>query len=185
MKQLIILVDMDDTIEYLTEAWVAYLNEKHGTDVDWRDIKEWDITKKYPSLTPDEVFHPLFEEEFWKTVHPMEDAVEYLHKLSDEGHKIFVVTSSHYKTLMPKLKHVLFRYFPFLTWRNVIVTTCKQMISGDVLIDDAPFNLEDGEYRKILMNAPHNESYDAERNGMTRVYHWSDIYRLICDLASE
>lgn len=33
MKSLIVLVDMDDTIENLLQAWVNYLNEHHGTAV--------------------------------------------------------------------------------------------------------------------------------------------------------
>ena len=52
MKQLTILVDFDQTLNNLNEAWVAYLNERHGTTVKTDDIKCWDITKAFPTLTP-------------------------------------------------------------------------------------------------------------------------------------
>ena len=78
-----------------------------------------------------------------------------------------------------KMREVLFRYFPFLSWDQVIITSRKQMIRGDVLIDDGIHNLEGGEYKKILFTAPYNRHYDAEANGMARVDSWDQIIRII------
>ena len=61
----------------------------------------------------------------------------------------------------------------------MIVTGRKQMVRGDVLIDDGVHNLEGGAYRKILFTAPHNRSYDAEANGMTRADNWDEVVRII------
>ena len=113
MRHLTILVDMDDTIENLAEAWVAYLNARH--------------------------------------------------KLIADGHTVLIVTTSNYQTLAAKMEQVLFHYFPFLTWNDVIITAHKQLIKGDVLVDDGIHNLEGGDYFKILMTAPHNRNYDAAR----------------------
>ena len=73
----------------------------------------------------------------------------------------------------------LFRLFPFLSWDRVIVTRRKQLIRGDVLIDDGIHNLEGGDYTKILFTAPYNRDYDAEANGMIRVKNWDEIVRII------
>ena len=43
MKKLTILVDMDDTIEQLLNAWIAAVNSKFGTAVTYDDIKSWDV----------------------------------------------------------------------------------------------------------------------------------------------
>ena len=48
MRHLTILVDMDDTIENLAEAWVAYLNARHQTSTNLSDITDWDISKAFP-----------------------------------------------------------------------------------------------------------------------------------------
>ena len=56
------------------------------------------------------------------------------------------------------------------------------MIRGDVLIDDGIHNLEGGHYEKILMTAPHNINYDAEKHGMIRVRNWKEIERVIDQL---
>ena len=57
----------------------------------------------------------------------------------------------------------------------MIITSRKQLIRGDVLIDDGIHNLEGGDYAKILVTAPHNIDYDAEANGMIRVKDWDEI----------
>lgn len=78
---------------------------------------------------------------------------------------------------------LLFRRFPFISWDQVIITSRKQLIKGDVLIDDGIHNLEGGDYIKILMTAPHNRDYDAEANGMIRVYNWKQIEEVINQLS--
>lgn len=77
MRKLTILVDADDTIEYLAEAWVAVLNERHGTSVCADDLTSWEIQKAFPGLTKDEVYAPLKDESIWDRVRPREDAVYY------------------------------------------------------------------------------------------------------------
>ena len=82
------------------------------------------------------------------------------------------------------MEDLLFRWFPFITWDQVIIAKRKQLIRGDVLIDDGIHNLEGGEYIKILMTAPHNRSYDAEGNGMIRVNSWKEIEKVIDGLSA-
>lgn len=183
MRHLTILVDMDDTIENLAEAWVAYLNARHQTSTNLSDITDWDISKAFPTLTKEQVYAPLFEDAFWSWVKPMEGASEALQKLIADGHTVLIVTTSNYQTLAAKMEQVLFHYFPFLTWNDVIITAHKQLIKGDVLIDDGIHNLEGGDYFKILMTAQHNKKYDAEANGMLRAETWAEVYSTITLLA--
>lgn len=103
----------------------------------------------------------------------------FLEKLIADGHKVYIVTSSIYQTIQSKLEYVLFRYFPFINEKDVIITHHKQLIAGDVLVDDGVHNLEGGSYMKILMDAPHNRAYNAEENGMYRAMGWHEIYELI------
>ena len=113
LKKLTILIDFDQTINNLNEAWVEYLNERHGTNVKPDDVTDWDITKSFPTLIRDEVFKPLYEEALWKRVKPLPKAYDNLCKLRNDGHKIYVVTTSNPVTVPIKLNNVLFNYFPF------------------------------------------------------------------------
>lgn len=186
MKQLTVLVDFDQTLNNLNEAWVAYLNERHGTTVKTDDIKCWDMTKAFPTLTPNEIFKPLLEEALWERVIPLPKAYDNICKLKYDGHKVYVVTTSNPVTVPIKLQKVLFKYFPFFTYNDVIITSHKQLIIGDVLVDDAPHNLEgDTTYAKILISAPHNRSFDERTIGATRAKDWDEIYELINNLAKE
>lgn len=179
MKRLTVLIDMDDTIENLCETWVNYLNETYGTNVVLNDISEWDMTKAFPTLPRDEIFKPLTDERLWKRVTPLPGAVKNIKKIIDDGHKVVIVTSSYPDTIALKLNNVLFKYFPYLTLNDVIISFQKQLIKGDVLIDDAPHNLEGGDYYKLLFNAPHNRLYNENINYITRVYNWDEVYSAV------
>lgn len=171
-----ILVDIDDTIEFLLKAWVNYLNEKYRYDVNWEEIRTWNMQDSFPELSKEQIYSPLQDENLWSEVDPMPYASDIIQRLMNEGHDVYLVTSSYYKTIPAKFDRMLFKYFPIIDWKHVIITYNKQMIRGDVLIDDGPHNLEGGDYAKILMSSPHNFDYPAEANGMVRVHDWFDIY---------
>lgn len=183
MKRLTVLVDMDDTIESLLDAWVKRLNQLFGTEVEPEEVAEWDISKSFPTLTKEQVFSPLLCDDFWYSVIPIAGASDALQQLIADGHRVLIVTTSAYQTLRTKMEIVLFGYFPFLSWNDVIITSHKQLVKGDVLIDDGVHNLEGGEYFKVLMEAPHNRGYNAEANNMVRVRNWKEAYSVITNLA--
>lgn len=185
MKKLTILVDMDDTIEDLLHAWLGYLNNRYGLHVTDEDVHDWDLTIAYPSLTASQVYDVLYEDDMWRTVTPLPGASKYMQKLLDDGHEIYIVTNANYQTLRTKMCEILFRFFPFMDWRHVIIATNKQMIKGDVLVDDAPHNLVGGEYLKIMMDAPHNRNFDESQYGVQRVNAWADVYSIITNYANS
>ena len=180
-----ILVDMDDTIEQLLEAWLEGINKKFGRSVACEDIVSWNITDAYPGLSFEEVYTVPLEPGFWKKVKPIPGAAEGLKTLMAMGHEVYIVTATPYQSVTEKMGDLLFAYFPFLRQDQLIITFRKQMIRGDVLIDDGVHNLEGGDYQKILMTAPHNRFYDAEANGMIRVNGWEEIPGVIKELERQ
>lgn len=186
MRKMTILVDMDDVLIYLTPAWVDFLNARYKTDIKASDITAWDVSKFFPELTKEQVYAPLYEDLFWRTVKPIDRAIDVLSRLVARGHHVVIVTASCYQTLETKMEEVLFKNYPFLTWKDVVITSQKQLLKGDVLIDDAPHNLIGGEYDKVLMDAPHNRRFDEKPYGITRARSWEEIYEYIknkeCDV---
>lgn len=185
MRKLTILVDMDDTIENLCEAWVDFLNKIHGTTVHKDDIADWDMTLAFPTIPKNQIYEVLGNEELWKRIKPLPGAVEYLQRLTNDGHKVVVVTSASADSAKLKLENVLFKYFPFVSMKDVIIASQKQLIRGDVMVDDAPHNLEGGSCFGILFSAPHNRKYEAEANGFVRADNWKEVYNIVCDLARK
>jgi len=185
MRRLTVLIDLDDTIEDLLGAWVAWLNTQNGTKVNKDSVTKWDVAAFFPGIARDKVYEPIARDDFWETVKPIDDAAAYIQKLMNDGHRVLIVTASDYRTLRSKMEKVLFRYFPMFSWDDVIVTSHKQLVKGDVLVDDGVHNLIGGSYEKLLMDAPHNRAFDAKANGMTRVKNWSDIYKIICEISQR
>lgn len=185
MRKLTVLVDMDDTLEGLLKAWIGELNQVYHTNVKYEDATEWELSRVFPTLTEKQIYRPLLLNEFWGLVRPIDGAVENMRRLYEDGHDIYVVTASHYQSLAGKMERVLFKYFPFIDWEHVIVTSNKHLVHGDVLIDDGVHNLLGGSYQKILMTAPHNRSFDAEAHGMRRVNTWDEAYAAVCAIANQ
>lgn len=179
-----ILVDMDDVLEQLVVGWVQYVNERFGTSTTAQDVCQWDMSKAFPTLTHAQVYSAINDDALWDYVHPMPGAAETLQKLTEDGHQIFIVTATGYQTLRAKMEKVLFRYFPFLQWHQVIITEHKQMIQGDVLIDDGPHNLAGGQYRKLLFDAGHNRNFDEASIGAVRVHNWNEVYQEITKMTT-
>lgn len=181
--KLTILIDIDDTIEYLCRAWVKWLNDRYGTNVQYDDVTDWDISSFFPTLTREQVFEPLHREDFWELVEPMPDAIEYVRKLMDEGNNVYLCTTTDYRNVRPKFESIIQRHFPYISWNQVIVASNKQMINADVLVDDGTHNLEGGKYFGIVFTASHNKGYDAEAHGFSRANNWREVYGIIREYA--
>lgn len=180
-----ILIDMDDVIERLLVGWVEWVNRRYGTRAVPDDVKDWNVSLAFPTLTREQVYAATQDDDMWDLVPPMPGAYEALKQLMDEGHEIYIVTATEHQTLRAKMEKVLFRYFPFITFDRVIVTKHKQLIKGDVLIDDGPHNLSGGSYKGILFDASHNRAFDESSIGAVRVHNWQEaldeIHKLCAD----
>lgn len=184
-SQVTLLVDLDDTMTDLLSAWLNWLNNQYSTNVRKEDITDYDITKFFPSVSHDKIYAPLYNGRFWASVRPKKDAPLTLLKLKNMGFRIYVCTSSSHKTIPHKVELVLKRYFGFIPCSNIITTTNKQLIKGDILIDDAVHNLVGGSYQKILMTAPHNQEYDASKNDMIRVNNWTEAFNAVIECSKK
>lgn len=74
---------------------------------------------------------------FWNDVKTNEEAIKHILKWKHEGHTIKFVTASYYHYSLPTKIHRLLDYFNGeFDDRDVIVCHDKNMVRGDVLIDD-------------------------------------------------
>lgn len=176
---MIIGLDFDGTINNMLETWIDWLNQRHGTTVKIEDVVEWELTKVFSTLTKRELFEPLNTPEFWPEVTIKPNAVEVIKQLIEDGHQIYIVTSSHYITLPAKMDSCLFVHFPFLKKENVIITYNKSLINCDVLLDDAEHNLINFKGVKVLFDALYNKYSTAHD---FRIDSWKAFYDLINEL---
>lgn len=174
-----ILVDFDDILNNLCEVWVQILDEKYNLSVKYTDIKEWDMTKAFPSLTAEEIYTPLSTRELWDRIKPKEYASECLQNFIKKGHEVYIVTATHPKIIPMKYEFIQ-KYYPFIDYKHIITAYNKQMIKGDFLIEDAPHNLLGGDYKGILFNQPYNQIFDEQKEqNIVRINSWKDIEEVI------
>lgn len=178
-RPLTILFDADDVAENLLNCWIGVLNRRYGTSVSIEDVTDWDVSKAFPTLTKEQIFDVLLEDELWQSLKPLPGAQRILEHWYKQGHQLYMVTASDYRTCKAKFERI-FELFPFLDWDHIIVTSNKQMVRGDVLIDDGIHNLIDGDYYKILFTRPHNAWMDdLEKYDIHRADSWDDVDDLV------
>lgn len=176
-RKLRIMVDIDDTLWDLLDPWLAALNEQYGTNVKKEDVTEWDLKKVFPS-EKGSIYAPLRQKGFWNNVLPNPDSQHYLKKLIEDGHEVFIVssTSPMYDSCTEKMQRFAAVY-PFVDTHNIVLCHNKQIIQADVLIDDGVHNLTDGNYAKILFHQNHNRNFNETEIGAVRVHNWKQVYR--------
>ena len=175
-----ILIDLDDTIWDLLSTWVFYLNKIYNLNVKVEDIKEWDMRKTFTTLTNEQIVEPLTWLSLWNNISPLPDAVEVVKKLSVDN-EIYFVTATDYRNVCFKAE-LLNKYFPFIPIKNLIIAQNKDMILGDILIDDHIENLKNRS-RGILITSAFNKNLDVSSyTNMIRLDNWIEIYRYIKDM---
>lgn len=176
-KKKIVLCDADDTIENLLDAWVGYLNGRYGTNVKSDDVVDWNVSLFFPELTPEQVYEPIYDKEFWKLITPIEGCYSVLERLNNE-YELYIVTATNYQTCDTKIEKIL-ELYPFLKWSQFVIASNKHLVRGDVLIDDGTHNLVDFPAERILFTRPHNKDFQAEKHNMIRVDTWDEIYSAV------
>ena len=175
-----IVCDVDCVLNNLIEIWIEVLNKTHNLNVKYEDITDYDIKNFYPTLTEEQIYAPLYEEEFWKQTQPLHNSQVVLNKIFENNHDIKIVTSTHYKNLEFKIDW-LKKYYPFLHWKDIWVVHDKSRVTGDIIIDDCWDNVINFNGKRFLFNQPWNEKYkDLDLQFcITRINDWNEIENLI------
>lgn len=121
-------------------------------------------------------------EYFWNIVQVNPEAVETLERWVRQGHKVLLVTASHFNnTLGYKIRKTLEPFNPeLINERNIIIAQDKSVIIGDVMIDDFPNNLYSFNGTRICYAQPWNQDF----NGSLRFSDWNKINEAISTIQS-
>lgn len=168
-----ILVDIDSTITNFGEALLKTNNVIFGTDYTYDQIATYDwfnFTFADPwAITK----HPGF----WDVVKVNPDAVSTLESWVKQGHKVYLVTASHFNdTLGYKILKTLEAFNPeLINERNVVIAQDKSIVMGNVMIDDCVDNLENFDGVRICYAQPWNENFKE----VFRYNNWDKIDSVI------
>jgi len=114
---------------------------------------------------------------FFETAPLITDSVEGLKYLNDKYSVLIVSSATEFPNSMNEKCSWLSRYFPFISWKQMIFCGSKDSIKGDIMIDDHPKNLSKFGGKKLLFTQPHNV---YERNKCYhRVSNWKEIVNIL------
>ena len=170
-KKLTILCDIDGVVDDLVECVLAQYNAKYNDNLKVSDITQYDLTK-FTKPECENVLHEFCNEETIAMMTPPEGAVEAVTRLMKE-HNFYFVTATYPQNV--GFKHEwLKRYFPLYDQKHLIVSYNKEVIHGDVLIDDCSANMSSNVTMNLLYNQPWNMEVQTVKN-FRRVYNWGNI----------
>lgn len=132
-----IFIDIDDTITNFGEVLLKNLNEKYHTNYNIFDITYWDWIKEnfeepWSILTP----------WFWREVKVDQKAKEFIKKRIENGDEIYIATATFIDEALPvKIETTLNQLDNIIDKDHVIITRNKNILCGDIMIDDGLHNL--------------------------------------------
>lgn len=181
----IIVTDMDDVLVNFLETWVSQLNATYNKDIKTEDIKDWGMNKFYPELSFEQLYGILNKESFWKLVEPKKGSPETLKRMKEDGYQVYVCTAAHYDNISPKVNECLIKYYPWLTYKDIIICHKKDLLTCNYIIDDYTENIRKSKAIRFLMDAPYNQHARLVIDYDFRVKSMEEVYNIIKELEKK
>lgn len=162
MRPIRVLFDLDDTLTDFIHELVDRYNKKYETEHTIDECNQWNLNEIFEH----NILELIDDEDFFESVKPKERVVELMEKWTrDDRYEIYIVTSCLKPINYMKKVKWFERHMPFFPVGRVIPITNKEIIQGDILVDDNPNNLRKWQEENcdgfcLMMNAPHNQSCD-------------------------
>ena len=172
-KDIKVAIDLDGVIWDLVRPWVIYYNLLYKDNVSYEDIIEYDLSKSMTKASYDEIKNILSNKTFWNNVFPFDNAKEYLYKINKEF-DLYIATATSHEIATVKIKRFL-KLFSFISSNQIICIHNKSLLSVDWLVDDCIDNLIDGNFKKIVLDAPYNRNC----NDFIRAKDLKEVYNII------
>lgn len=159
-----VAIDFDGVLNNLPEVWREYLNNTYYKDEEESQVQElhsYNMCDNFPYLSYNAIMWPLVSAHFWEKVSYKDSgAAELLDKLSTKytNINVIVVTATDPEHWTTKYKYCFERLFPRFPKSNIVLTSQKNLIKCDVLVDDNPEYLRDTSAYKILLSASYNKN---------------------------
>lgn len=179
-----IFIDMDDICVELLDEWLFHLNKISKYHKEPEDIINWDMRLAYPDLTSNQLYGPLRDSSMWENVKSVKNAYMYLKRLIEDGHEIYIATSSHPDSFFLKTSNCLFKLFDFLTPNQIICIHDKYLLEGDILFDDYHENLRKFKGIKVMRDKAYNRNCDEEcfHFRVSKDNCWEEFYNIVKEL---
>lgn len=170
MDKPILFADLDNSTYPLIEEVTKRYNSAYNDNLQFKEITDYNY---YQFIKPEckSPFKEFCTPDLFYSLKPYDGAVECL-SILNEKYQLYFLTSGHPNTVEHR-DNILGKHFKFYTSRQLIMCRNKQLLQGDVLIDDCLENLFGGTYKGIIYNMPWNKQVDENQIQTNRVFGWN------------
>lgn len=173
----VILCDLDSILADIMTPWLDSYNRDYQDTLTVDRIPSWDFHNVVKPECGTKIYDYLREPGFFENLKPLPGAVEAVSALRSAGHDFLVLTAGADVEDAATQKVRWCRRYLDLSPKQVIVTPRKELVRGDVLIDDSPEQIR--RYREtwgwdptiLAISYPYNESVYRH---CRRFYGWNE-----------
>lgn len=175
-----ILVDIDGILADLQGDWYPRYNAirpEGYPELTPETVNNWDIPQAHHKT----LWSVIEQPGLYRNLKPLEGAVEGLRELvGNRALDTYIVTSATAAPHTPTEKiQWLGEHFPFVSRKKIITCHNKTLIRGDVLVDDAPTNVQGWLSRNpsktvVTINYPYNEGILVNDGVLIRAGDYTD-----------
>lgn len=161
MKKLRIYLDADEVLmDFMTPVLAKY-NATYDTHLTFDQVHSWDLSTVAAPGT--DIYQFMNEPAFFQTLEPLADAARVLKQLIEDGHDVFISTAA-WEEAIPDKYESFKRHFPFMPFAQILMIQRKDILVGDILLDDGLHNIESSRCTyPVVMDKPWNRTYDGHR----------------------
>lgn len=183
-RSLRILLDVDGVLAQTSEKILRLYNEKYGQKVEINDLIFWTY-EDCPKIT-EKASDFFIQKGFFKDLDVFDGAQEMVRALLNQGHDIVIATAVFchgYKDRYDWLRN----WFPEISEENYVFTARKDLLVGDVILDDKVANLLNSNISyPVLMDRPwNNPSSYPESRCITRVKSFEEFVVYVQTLSAK
>lgn len=169
-KSLKVVLDADDVLYQCNQTAIQLLNEEYGTNYTLQDINKWGLT----NTLLDKRLKYFDNPEFIRKIKVMDGSKEFIKELSKIA-EIFICTSVKPQCASERYNAIV-RDFPEIKHENIMIGSRKDLITADIMLDDALHNLLNARVDyPVLFQRPWN----LENNSVLSVSGYKEFINLV------
>lgn len=179
MRKLKLIIDADSVLAKTITHLLELYNKEYNLDFMFEDVSDFYLPNIQVKDTNMEKY--FRQRGFFYDLEPVEGAQEYVNKLIQDGHDIIVATAAQFTSFEDKYRW-LRRYFINIPKENIMMAVRKDLIKGDIMLDDGLHNISKSicDYA-VIFDRPWNRVGDNEH---IRIYNWKEFYEFVYKIAN-
>jgi 5'(3')-deoxyribonucleotidase len=174
-----VLVDVDGTVARLHDEWYARYNQDYNDNLTEDKVISWSLHQYVKPECGKKIYDYLNDPTLYDNVKPYDDSQFVCRELKRRGYRLIFVTAG-VPGAWPKLRWLT--KYKFLTSdvvdEDFVCAYDKNLIRGNMLIDDRDKNVIEYPGGGILLDRPWNLATKIQNDRIQRANSWQKVLNL-------